>query len=276
MAAPRIILAPWERSPDAYARPAEVLLQYRPRSLVWAGRPGFGAYGGPANLVSDASIVGGNFNFPGSNGYVDLGTAARVINRDSHTVVMVSRLSSFPNTYPIVAGYSDDSTLATVAFYSTDVAYSDFSFGASGAGFGQIKFSLTQFGAVTNTWHAIVIQRRASTTAGHTVFINGLSVTPSDGSTIADRSGNTTLGQSSPSSLTYDFAGQIACFALFDGLLPDSLMQQISADPFGALFEPRRIFVPVPAPASVPTITAVYADSVTGSSVTPRVTLDFA
>lgn len=47
---------------------------------------------------------------------------------------------------------------------------------------------------------------------------------------------------------------------------------------FGGLFAPieRRIWVPGEAPGGVPSITAVYADSVTTSSVVPRVTLDFA
>lgn len=39
---------------------------------------------------------------------------------------------------------------------------------------------------------------------------------------------------------------------------------------------PRRIWQPQPSAGTVPTITAVYADSVTTSSVVPRVTLDFA
>lgn len=38
----------------------------------------------------------------------------------------------------------------------------------------------------------------------------------------------------------------------------------------------RRIWVPAGSSSTVPTITAVYADSVTTSSVVPRVTLDFA
>ncbi len=50
----------------------------------------------------------------------------------------------------------------------------------------------------------------------------------------------------------------------------------LSVNPW-QIFAPqeRRIWVPG-AGAAVPDITAVYADSVTTSSVTPRVTLDFA
>jgi hypothetical protein len=43
-----------------------------------------------------------------------------------------------------------------------------------------------------------------------------------------------------------------------------------------ALLEPQSIWVPSAGAPAVPDITAVYADSVTASSVTPRVTLDFA
>lgn len=65
-------------------------------------------------------------------------------------------------------------------------------------------------------------------------------------------------------------------FAAIQGYLSLAELRQLATNPW-QLFAPieRRIWVPS-ASSAVPSITAVYADSVTASSVVPRVTLDFA
>jgi len=62
---------------------------------------------------------------------------------------------------------------------------------------------------------------------------------------------------------------------IFDTALTDEECLELRSNPF-AVWEERRIWAPVSAAPAAPNITAVYADSVTTSSVTPRVTLDFA
>lgn len=69
---------------------------------------------------------------------------------------------------------------------------------------------------------------------------------------------------------------QIPLVARFRAYWPKGLRQRFAQNPW-ELFAPieRRIWAPS-AGGAVPSITAVYADSVTASSVVPRVTLDFA
>lgn len=71
-------------------------------------------------------------------------------------------------------------------------------------------------------------------------------------------------------------SGMVYAVVPFDGYLSPAEAASLTAWPW-QLFAPieRRIWVPS-ASSAVPSITAVYADSVTASSVVPRVTLDFA
>lgn len=75
---------------------------------------------------------------------------------------------------------------------------------------------------------------------------------------------------------SYATKGRLYVYAAFQIALSAADARYISANPW-QLFAPtkRRIWVPS-ASSAVPSITAVYADSVTASSVVPRVTLDFA
>lgn len=96
--------------------------------------------------------------------------------------------------------------------------------------------------------------------------------------TQASTAGNGTycVGSSRSDGVTASLAGDIyLSFGSFDWLR-ESSGRQLLANPW-QLFAPaeRRIWVPS-ASSAVPSITAVYADSVTASSVVPRVTLDFA
>lgn len=62
---------------------------------------------------------------------------------------------------------------------------------------------------------------------------------------------------------------------VFGAALTDAECAEIQANPF-CIWGPLERRIWVPSAVAVPSITAVYADSVTASSVVPRVTLDFA
>ena len=69
---------------------------------------------------------------------------------------------------------------------------------------------------------------------------------------------------------------EAAFIALLDRASPNAALLAYSTNPWGYLFAPTERRIWVPSASVVPSITAVYADSVTASSVVPRVTLDFA
>lgn len=79
------------------------------------------------------------------------------------------------------------------------------------------------------------------------------------------------------SNVTDKLAGRMVYARIWRRGLHLDEMMALQANPW-QIFAPieRRIWVPGEAPGGVPSITAVYADSVTTSSVVPRVTLDFA
>lgn len=108
---------------------------------------------------------------------------------------------------------------------------------------------------------------------------------PAGGATTRDSANNTAVSYNSVSGvmafgigrrdLPVSWNGSVYfAFASYD-FLPEAGGRELLHNPW-ALIEGRSIYVPPSVAALAPNITAVYADSVTASSVTPRVTLDFA
>jgi hypothetical protein len=184
------------------------------------------------SFANDATRKGGNFYFPGANGYVDLGSDA-FVGSTNFSFVVVSKLDSFPGSFPVVLGLKTTAGTNLAAFYSNSAAYIDFTVGQNGIG---DPFSLTPFGSVTGTWHSFVYTNNG---AGK-LFCNGVQATKGAANSLAASSGNTVLGQSNPGNLANDFNGSIACFALFNGVLPDDLARQVSANPWQIFQAPAR------------------------------------
>lgn len=108
-------------------------------------------------------------------------------------------------------------------------------------------------------------------------WVNGtLVIDASTSSSTADVTGANGVNYFGYHSSTEYVAGIHTLVALWHAELPSGHAQKLSANPW-QIFAPleRRIWVPS-ASSAVPSITAVYADSVTASSVVPRVTLDYA
>lgn len=105
------------------------------------------------------------------------------------------------------------------------------------------------------------------------LWINGSNLGNATGATVGAITARRLAGVTG-----FDPDTETALSALWAGPQPDSYVSRVMRDPWHALFAPieRRIWVPSAGGSSVPNITAVYADSVTASSVVPRVTLDYA
>lgn len=108
------------------------------------------------------------------------------------------------------------------------------------------------------------------------LLLNGqrqsLSVIQTDCTLITSTPDPIQIGASGGQPLT----GQVAFARVWRRGLSLGELRALYGLPWGIIFAPieRRIWVPVG--GAVPNITAVYADSVTASSVVPRVTLDYA
>lgn len=215
---------------------AQRWLQYKPQIVLLsdAGFHNLGLLPRTISRVNDVALRGGGYEFPGVNGYVGFGSGS-LVARDAHTMLAVCQLDSFPSAYPIVASFAAGTTSRITCFFSTDVSYSDFSYGGTG-GEGTAKVSLTGSGPVLGTTRAIVVTRSGSTAAGHGFFVNGTKLTASTSASHANRTGNNILGQADTANLTFDFDGRIRLFALFDAVLPDALALELAANP-AALFD---------------------------------------
>ena len=122
---------------------AQRWLQYKPQIVLLsdAGFQNLGLLPRTITRVGDVALRGGGFEFPGANGYIDFGSGAAVTARDSHTMLAVCQLDTFPGVYPILASFAAGASRIT-CFFSTDASYSDFSYGGTG-GDGTAKVSLT-------------------------------------------------------------------------------------------------------------------------------------
>jgi hypothetical protein len=191
------------------------------------------------SLANDAVRKNGNFYFPGADGYLDLGSDA-TIGGSNYSFVVVCKLDSFVNSFPVVFGVKNSINANLMAFYSNNGSYADITIGQNSIG---EQFPLTQFGSVTGTWHKLVFTNNAGTTK---LFCNGVNVPRTAANALGASTGNSCLGQLNPGNLATDFNGSIAAFALFNGILPDALAQAISANPWRMFQAPsRRIWVAV-------------------------------
>lgn len=231
-------------------------LQYKPQ-IVLLGDAGFhnlGLLTRGVTRVGDVSVRGGCFEFPGANGYIDLG-AGGLVTHAAHTLVAVCQIDSFPSAYPILASYATSSTRVS-CFFSTDPLYADFSIGTTGGGF-TARCALTGSGPVLGTRRSIVVVRSADTSAGHAFFVNGTKIATQTSSAHGARSGNSVLGQAETTNLSFDFDGRIHLFVLFDAILPEALARELSGNP-GALFDDEDEF-------------SVFAEGVGGGATTKTI-----
>jgi len=224
-------------------------------------------------FANDATIKGGAFEFPGTNGYVSFGSRA-LVDPWTHTLVMVTQLDSFINSYPYIAAYNTTSTRRAV-FYSNDASYSDLVFvkadGAGTAGTVNSKASLSGIASVTGAQHRVVMRANGATSAtGASVWVNGVAATVVASSAGASNSGDSLLGQAATGSLTLDFDGRIWLFALFNSALPDALCRELSVNPW-ALFAPSTNFVPTYVSASSSTTINAGVGTSTAEGLTATV-----
>lgn len=131
-----------------------------------------------------------------------------------------------------------------------------------------------------NTPFTIALSLDASSSSNAPLIaINGMlqTVTTAEApSGTANTSGASPWYVGNRSALDREIDGVVANFVAIDDALPGPTLIALTRNPH-QVYAPieRRVWVPS-ASSAVPSITAVYADSVTASSVVPRVTLDFA
>jgi hypothetical protein len=216
--------------PQESAVIAEEFAQYNPRIVVLPAvgvnlstNAGYGLGGSVAR-------VNGGLNFPGgASDRIDLGSEVVFSPTLPCTIVMVTRIASFPSSYPSVAGLVSSDGHNVTLFYSNSGAYADISIGSSFTN-GQ-GFFLTPFGSVTGTWHKVVITYDGSNSyLGFKIFCNGLQLAKNGANTIGDTTGNNILGMSS--AFANPFLGDIQTFQFYKGLFPDALALQVSENPW--------------------------------------------
>jgi hypothetical protein len=215
--------------PRFAAQIAAEFLPYNPRIVALPCTGTNGIDGTVFQAVSGATR-GINYQFNGLGGYYDMGSAASV-PRAAYTFMLVSRAAAFPNQYMAPVGIQTDEGTGAMAIYSTNATYSDITIGQEGIG---EAFVLTALGPVLGTWHNLVYTRNGRYAQGN-LFCNGQRVTRKGTASLGALSGNSALGQASPTLTSYPFNGDIALFVLFSGILPDALAQTLSANPWAVL-----------------------------------------
>lgn len=206
------------------------------------------SYGGLAMLggrtltfANDSKIACGAYTFPGSNGYVDLGSG-NVTPTTVHTMLLVTQCDAIGSSQFAIAADYNASGKRYTAFFSNYTGYTDVGLGERNTGSSGPRtqqFALTSVG-VLGTRHSFVARHTGS---GMDAWRDGRKLSPASNNPYGSSSGNSVLGQASPSSLSNDFVGRIWVFALFNSLLTDFECEILSADPW-SLFAPPRILMP--------------------------------
>jgi hypothetical protein len=198
----------------------------------------------PLTYVNDAVRIGDTVEFPGANGYVDLGSDF-LVNHDSHTLISVHECDALTANFGLLTSYQTALTPRMSLFYSSDASYSDISVGEAGGGgtaANRQRFTLATGQTRTGQRHSMVMRRAGD--GQHAMWINGVLLTASNGNSFASPTGNSVIGNSSPGSLANDWNGRVWMFVLCNGLLSDAHAFEISNNP-GLLFEPQRLLFPL-------------------------------
>jgi hypothetical protein len=185
---------------------------------------------------------GGKFVFPGTNSYIDLGSGNLDVTHGAHTIVTVAKATS-ANAFMMLCGYQTKTSVMSV-FFSTDSTYRDISIASATGSVSGARFTLD--GGVVGPRHHLVIRRSSSADASssYDAWGNGVRLAKSSSNNHVARSGNNTLGQLSPSALTFDFVGEVELFAIFDSVLSDSECCDLSENPWQILKRrSRHVFV---------------------------------
>lgn len=111
--------------------------------------------------------------------------------------------------------------------------------------------------------------------SGSAAYLDGVQVLAGGSAPASQGNSRIVLFGERAASASYATKGKCYLRAGWTRGLSAAEIADISGNPW-RLFAPREMRIWKPSAAAVPNITAVYADSVTTSSVTPRVTLDFA
>ena len=267
-----IVLPQRHLAQPQYAAPVATEFQaYSPKIAILPSSGANLANGKSISLVNDVTKRNGNFNFPGSDGYVDLGSTAYPTAGEL-SLIVVCKLSSFVNQFPCVFGMQTSEGSQFEMFYSNfSSSYSDIAIGTVSPG-GSYNASLAQFGSVTGTWHKFVYTQSSITTPA--LWCNGVKLTlPGSGQGVGGFTGNATLGQQGSTSTSIDFAGEIAGFALCQRKFPDALAQSLSANPWQFFqAQPKRIWVAGASSGSSGTVAVTNANDTSSASGTTTIT----
>lgn len=220
----------------------ELLPEFMPYQPTLLAAPWIGANpldGKPHNIAGDAKFKDGDWQFPGSGGYVDLGSSIYIGDHE-HTIIVVSRLDSFIGNYPVFLGLPTPASGNFEAFYSNAGSYVDVSMGHTG--YGSRPFSLTQFGSVTGTWHSMVHTNLGGGTGK--LWCNGVAIGGGSYGGVAYFDGNGAIGQQSPTYLGNPFNGAIRLIVAFKNCFPDDMAKYVSENPARIFRDPvRRVAV---------------------------------